>query len=406
MRRRLIALCIAAGIGVPALAAERYALLVGVSALPALPRNAWLDGPRYDVPAMRTALLAQGFAASHIVSLADGVDGAAAPTRSAILAQLARFGKTLRPDDVLVLYWSGHGLLMPGQPGVWQTPFGQQVHLLARDARIDARTRQLSGSISSTDIGRAIDALAAHQVQVVALFDSCYAAGSTRGDAGLAWRGLANTALGWSPPPPSLGGRSAPSESAEPVPTDGAPAPRERPLFIGFFAAEPQQRSAEALNNDYPGQARGIFTRALIAGLQDNPASYLAWASVTNQHYRQALDARQLPASARPSPVYAGALEQTLWAAASAPLLWPVRQDALGWYVPYGRLDGLQAGDQLQRGASTWQVTDVSWGEARLAAPDNAAATAGWARRLPATTAPAGASTLAVQGRLHLGLPD
>lgn len=379
MRRRLLAFwfACAAGAGTPAgmaVAAERYALLVGVGSMPALPRSAWLGGPRHDVPAMRTALLEQGFAPSHIVSLADGVDGAAAPTRGAILSQLARFGKTLKPDDVLMLYWSGHGLLMPGAPGVWQTPSGQQVHLLAQDARIDERSRQLSGSISSADIGQAIDALAARRVQVVAVFDSCHAAGSTRGDAGLAWRGLSTAALGWSP-------------AAAP---DSATAPHERPLFIGFFAAEPQQRSAEALGSDYPGQARGIFTRALIAGLRDNPVSYLAWASLTNQYYRQALDARQLPSSVRPSPVYAGALEQALWTGADAPVLWPVRQDERGWYLPYGRLDGVQAGDALQRGASTWRVIEVGWNEARLSPPDNVTATGGWARRLPAAPAAGG----------------
>jgi hypothetical protein len=432
-RRLVLWLAAAACLGAPAAAAERYALLVGVSAMPALPRSAWLNGPRYDVPAMRSALLAQGFAAAHIHSLADGVDGAAAPTRSAILAQLTQLGKTLRPGDVLVLYWSGHGLLMPGQPGVWQTPSGQQVHLLTRDARIDAHSRQLSGSISSADIGRAIDALAARQVQVVALFDSCYAAGSTRGDPGLAWRGLSSAALGWAPRPASLGGRLPTSERADRPSPDNTATQHERPLFIGFFAAEPQQRSAEALSSDYAGQARGIFTRALIAGLGDSPASYLAWASATNQHYRAALDARQLPASARPSPVYAGTLEQALWTAAGAPVLWPVRQDERGWYVPYGRLDGLQAGDLLQRGASTWRVSDVSWGEARLAVADRGAAgdgtaplaiaappdggrtvlqrtgaapASGWASRLPAGTAAAssapggsGASTVAILGR-------
>jgi hypothetical protein len=395
MRGRLLVLLLAAaaGIGAPAAAAERYALLVGVSAMPALPRSAWLNGPRYDVPAMRSALLAQGFSATHIISLADGVDGAAAPTRSAILTQLAQLGKTLRPDDVLVLYWSGHGLLMPGQPGVWQTPSGQQVHLLTRDARIDAHSRQLSGSISSADIGRAIDTLAARQVQVVALFDSCYAAGSTRGDPGLAWRGLASAALGWAPRPASLGVRRPASERADMPPPDSAATPHERPLFIGFFAAEPQQRSAEAFSSDYAGQARGIFTRALIAGLGDSPASYLAWASATNQHYREALDARQLPASARPSPVYAGTLEQALWTAAGAPVLWPVRQDGRGWYVPYGRLDGLQAGDLLQRGASTWRITDVNWGEARLAVIDSTAAAGDGASRLLANTTLDGGST-------------
>lgn len=399
MRYRLLALWLACAVGVPAAAAERHALLVGVSSPPALPRSAWLDGPRHDVPAMRNALLAQGFAASRIVSLADGVGGAAAPTRAAILAQLARYGKTLRPGDVLVLYWSGHGLLMPGRPGLWQTPSGQQVHLLAQDARIDPRSRQLAGSISSADIGQAIDTLAARRVQVVAVFDSCHAAGSTRGDAGLAWRGLAGAALGWSPRAASLAGRPEAAASTAPSAPDNAAGARERPLFIGFFAAEAQQRSAEALASDFPGQARGMFTRALIAALREQPASYLAWASLTNEYYRQALDGRQLPASARPSPVYAGALERALWTAADAPVLWPVRQDERGWHVPYGRLDGLRAGDLLQRGGGTWRVTEAGWNEARLAPPDNPGAAGGWARRLPAASAPGAAPVIAVLER-------
>lgn len=389
MRRWLLVLAWVAG---AAGASERHALLVGVSSPPALPRSAWLGGPRHDVPAMRDALLAQGFAASRIVSLADGVDGAAAPTRGAILARLAHYAKTLQPDDVLVIYWSGHGLLMPGRPSLWRTPSGQQVHLLAQDARIDGRSGQLSGTVGSADIGRAIDALAARRVQVVAMFDSCHAAASTRGDAGLAWRGLASPMLRGSARAESLAGRSA--SGAGQAPAAPAADPGERPLFIGFFAAESLQRSAEALASDYPGQARGIFTRALIAGLRDNPASYLAWASLTSGYYRQALDERQLPASARPSPVYAGALEQALWSATASPAAWPVRQDGRGWYVPYGRLDGLRVDDVLQRGADSWRVTEVGWNEARLAASGGGAA--GWARRLPATVA---APTFAVVER-------
>ncbi|WP_306393163.1 caspase family protein [Telluria beijingensis] len=412
MRRWLLVLAWVAG---AAGASERHALLVGVSSPPALPRSAWLDGPRHDVPAMRNALQAQGFAASRIVSLADGVDGAAAPTRDAILARLAHYAKTLQADDVLVIYWSGHGLLMPGRPSLWQTPFGQQVRLLAQDARVDGRNHQLTGTVSSADIGHAIDALAARRVQVVAMFDTCHAAASTRGDAGLAWRGLASPVLRTSPRAMSVAGR--PASGASTSPPASAAGPRERPLFIGFFAAESLQRSAEALASDHPGQARGIFTRALIAGLRDNPASYLAWASLTSAYYRQAFDERQLPPSARPSPVYAGALEHALWTAAVSPASWPVRQDGRGWYVPYGRLDGLRVDDVLQRGADAWRVTGVGWNEARLAASGQA--TAGWARRLPAPAqVPAfsvlerrrGASTVDLslpgQASLRLRVPD
>lgn len=370
----LIALVGAAG------AAERHALLIGVSDLPTLPRSAWLTGPRHDVPAMRTALLAQGFPAAHVVSLADGVDGAGLPTRAAILAQLARVAATMTAGDVLVLYWSGHSLLMPGPPDIWQTPAGQQVRLLAGDASIDPVSRQLSGTVSSSDVGSIIDALAARQVQVVALFDSCYAAGGTRGDAGLVWRGTTKAAL-------RAGARPG-STALSVIPSGPAQRPGERPLFVGFFAAEPQQRSAEAIRSDFPGQARGIFTRALVAGLQEHPSSYLAWASAANQYYRLALDAQQLPASARPSPVYAGALEQPLWRSDTVTQTWPVQRDTTGWYVPYGLLDGLRAGDVLQRAGTSWLVATVNWGEARLALPEGGTPQSGWASRVPAPLAP------------------
>ncbi|WP_332875672.1 caspase family protein [Massilia sp. S19_KUP03_FR1] len=394
MRRAWLLLLL---VGAVAGAAERHALLIGVSSVPALPRSAWLEGPRHDVPAMRAALLAQGFAPEHVVTLADGVAGAAAPSRAAILAQLARAGATLQAGDVLVLYWSGHGLLMPGPAGLWQTPAGQQVRLLAGDARIDPVTRQLAGTVGSNDIGRAIDTLAARGVQVVALFDSCYAAGGTRGEAGLVWRGMASEAR-------------APALHSARQPSQAGPAPGARPLFVGFYAAEPQQRSAEALASDYPGQARGIFTRAMVAGLQDQPASYMAWAAAANQYYRQALDAQQLPASARPSPVYAGALDQPLWRAANAALVWPVQRDARGWLLPYGRLDGLRVGDRLVRGGAVWQVAAVNWGEARLDAAAGSEPVDGWASRIAApqdpvvTGAGAGAVNVLLPGRSALRL--
>lgn len=404
MRLLLAAWALACPVAVgPATAAERHALLVGVSSVPALPRNAGLEGPRYDVPAMRNALLAQGFQAASIVSLADG---AAAPTRSAVLAQLALLTKTLHPGDVLVIYWSGHGVLMPAHAASDAMQPGQQVHLLTQDSRIDPQTRQLAGGMGSAEIGLAIDALAARQVQVVAVFDSCHAAGSTRGDAGLVWRGLAMT---------DLGGRTSIAQPAGRIAehlSDTGSLARERPNFVGFFAAEPQQRSAEALRSEHAGQARGLFTRALITALQDGPASYLAWANFASQYYKSDLDASQLPATARPSPVYAGALEQTLWSDAKASAIWPVRRDERGWYLPYGLLDGVRPGDQFQRGAARWRVDQLDWGEARLQASSEDVAAGGWARRLPGSqpdlrliTQPVRRSKAEKAGKVTVSLP-
>lgn len=379
MKRRLCWLilhCLASG---AALAGERHALLVGVGELPALPRAAWLAGPVNDVAAMRAALRQQGFAEHHIASLADGGGVDAAPTRAAILARLAQLEKTLGKDDVLLLYWSGHSVLAPGYPGA--VAQGQRTRLLTRDSRLGP-SKRLDGGIGSAELGRAIDALSARQVQVVAVFDTCHAAAGTRSDDGLSWRGLSASEIGWRQ---SSGG----DQGAEPA--------RARPRFVGFFAAEAQQRTPEARSVAAPGQAAGLFTRAVIAGLQAQPATYAAWAGNASAQYRAALQSYQLPRSAWPSPVYAGKLDASLWRAGEvvdAAPLWPVQRDIHGWKLSHGLLDGVRSGDVFEAGGARWRASEVGWNSARLTSDSQQALPdTNWARRTPAPATPQGRIT-------------
>ena len=351
-------------------AAERHALLVGVGRMPALPAASWLDGPARDVAAMRAALENEGFDPANIVTLGDA---ATPPTRASVLDQLEKLAQRSAAGDVVLLYWSGHGVLQAGYPGQRLGPLGHGVRLLTRDSAASA------GGLASDELGRAIDALAARQARVIAIFDTCHAAGTTRSaPAGLVWRGLAAA---------DLGQRASAFAAARP-----------RPGFIGFFAAEAQQRTAEARTSK-PGQAAGLFTRALIAALQESPASYQAWASTTAQRYRQVLGEYRLPASRWPSPVFAGTLETALWQDAPANAPWPVQRDAQGWYLPYGQLDGVRHGDQFERAGARWQVQRAGWGEARLSAPSAPDAQGGWASRRAAPRPPA--LTLRRAGSLH-----
>lgn len=402
MKRRLCWLilhCLASG---TALAGERHALLIGVGELPALPRAAWLAGPANDVAAMRAALRQQGFAERHIDSLADGTNASAAPTRAAILARLAQLEKSLGKDDVLLLYWSGHSVLAPGYPGA--VAQSQRTRLLTRDSRAGPSQR-MDGGIGSAELGRAIDALSARQVQVVAVFDTCHAAAGTRSDDGLIWRGLAAADLGWR--------NAGASDTA-------ADAARARPRFVGFFAAEAQQRTPEMRSAPASGQAAGLFTRAVIAGLQAQPATYAIWAGNASAQYRTALQSYQLPRSAWPSPVYAGLIDASLWQAgdaANTTALWPVQRNANGWKLPYGLLDGVRSGDMFEAGGARWRASEVGWNSSRLTSdsqqtlPDT-----NWARRTPAPATPQGriAALLAlppsqgaplVDARIELTLP-
>ncbi|MEG1329280.1 MAG: hypothetical protein RSD99_30535, partial [Janthinobacterium sp.] len=114
-----------------------------------------------------------------------------------ILARLAQLEKTLGKDDVLLLYWSGHSVLLPVYPGQAAAPQGRRTRLLTRDSQVSHQGRQLDGGIGSSELGRAIDAFAARQTQVVAIFDTCHAAAGTRSGDDLVWRGLAAADLGW-----------------------------------------------------------------------------------------------------------------------------------------------------------------------------------------------------------------
>lgn len=359
-------------------AAQRYALLVGVGRMPGLPASSWLEGPAHDVAAMRAALEHEGFSRNNIEVLGDA---SAVPTRATILASLARIAARAAPGDVVLLYWSGHGVLQRSFPGQRSGPLGHGVRLLSQDSSPTA------GGVASSELSRVIDQLSARDARVIAIFDTCHAAGTTRAaQDGLVWRGMAAS---------SLARPRAPFGTAQP-----------RPGFIGFFAAEAQQRTAES-RHTIPGQAAGLFTRALIGALGESPDTYKAWAATTVQRYRQVLGEYRLPASRWPSPVFAGTLEMALWQDAAAGAAWLVQRDARGWYLPYGQLDGIRIGDRLERGGARWQVQQVGWGEARLSQPDAPGARTGWAGRIAAPSAPALTLRRSVNGHAAtLRLPD
>ncbi|MBB5367409.1 MULTISPECIES: caspase family protein [unclassified Janthinobacterium] len=393
--RKLACLLLSCLLGTAAVAAERHALLIGVAELPAMPRTAWLAGPTSDVAAMRAALLHQGFTADHIDSFSDA--GGAAPTRAAILSRLLQLEKNLGKDDVLLLYWSGHSVLLPSYPGQAPTQAGRHTMLLTRDSKVRAQGRQLDGGISSSELGHAIDAISARQARVVAIFDTCHAAAGTRGGDGLVWRGLSNADIGWRP-------SASPADAV----------PRARPNFIGFFAAEAQQRTPESAVQT-TGQAAGLFTRAVIAALDAQPRTYAVWAGSATQQYREALDSYQLPRSAWPSPVYTGTLDTPLWSGGEPiSAQWPIRRDGQGWYLPFGLLDGLRDGDLFENGGARWRAVATGWGESRLSLISGSDATMpGWASRTehPAQrlvqllALPATPGTPLLDARIELTLP-
>jgi hypothetical protein len=165
------------------------ALLVGVSEYPALAKSLQLAGPRSDVRLMRSLLLERDFAEFGISILADGVAGAAMPTRDNILTELDRLGAAARSGDTVVLYFAGHGSQQPAEvsgAGSNETG-GLSAIFLPRDVgmwqpRPGRPTGSVKNAITDREFRERVDRISRGGAHVWAIFDACHSATLVRGD--------------------------------------------------------------------------------------------------------------------------------------------------------------------------------------------------------------------------------
>lgn len=179
--------------------ATTYALLVAVDRPAALPQRLWLRGPDNDAALLRQLLGERGVQPNHITWLgrAPGSDGLA--TRAAIEAAMQGLMQRLQPSDHLVLHLAGHSVQVPQRPGAEPEADGlDEVFLTADTQAWDPVQGVLPQALYDHDIGRFLRALAQRGVRVLALFDSCHAAGLHRAAPGrpARLRGVAAAELG------------------------------------------------------------------------------------------------------------------------------------------------------------------------------------------------------------------
>jgi len=162
------------------------ALLVGVSEYPKLSKQLQLKGPRNDVLHVVDVLNQRGFAHENITVLADGVDGAALPTRKNILEELVHLANTANKDDFVFLYFAGHG---SQQPAFLKTGAGQAEEnglyetFLPRDiGQWDGSFGTVENAIIKTELRDAVDRITAKGAFVWAIFDTCHSATLVRGE--------------------------------------------------------------------------------------------------------------------------------------------------------------------------------------------------------------------------------
>lgn len=333
----LLALAAAAGAR-----AESLALLVGVSGYPTLPEARRLRGPAHDVRQWLELLRQRGFAEARMQVLADGVDGAAAPTRAAILQALDRLADTARAQDTVVVFFAGHGSREPAPGG------GLRPILLPLDVgRWDGGSAQrVANAVAGDELRERIDRIAARGAFVWAVFDACHSAALVRGGAGDAGTRLREVE------PAELGIDAATLARAE----ARAPAERTRgagaPALLGtgdaargtayFYAAQSDEVTPELpLPTGVAGAPpRGLFSFVLGRALERGQAmSYRQLAQFVLAEYGRLRVATG-------TPLFSGsALDAPVLGSAAPPVRqWPLLADAAGLALGAGRLDGLVPG--------------------------------------------------------------
>ena len=341
----------------PAAHATRRAVLVGVSELALQSPALWLQAPRNDVSALRSALLNQGFRNEHITVLADGIEGASSPDSANIEAALAQLSEVSQPGDTVLLYFSGHG--MRAKPGAkhYQEPDRLSEVFLTRDTLgaipgTLADTSNISGVLRDDQLDAHIQNLLARGTFVLAIFDTCAAASMTRGrsndqpdaeHADIRWRGLRPAQL-------TQHASTLPRRQNE---TKARTTPEQvsQARYVALYASESHQLTPELRlpRGNRHGTIHGLLTWSLLQALDNRPQTYREWFNIALANYAPVLIEleRLYPSRELPSPVAEGALDTALWSNPESPLTvqpeWPAYLTGNHLNIRLGQIDGLEA---------------------------------------------------------------
>lgn len=160
--------------------AAQYALLVGVSNYPFLPK---LQGSANDVQLMRDVLSRLGFERDRIHILADNVNGASLPTRVNILAALDQLVNEAKVGDQIYLHFSGHGSQQLATPEAlaWASePDGLSETFLPIDVGRANGGQVAPNAITDYEFGRSLGLFLAKGVFVWCVFDTSHSANMRR----------------------------------------------------------------------------------------------------------------------------------------------------------------------------------------------------------------------------------
>jgi hypothetical protein len=211
-----------------------------------------LEGPANDIAAMQSSLQAR-LATLHpqFKVLQDG-----AATHDAILQEIHDFLGPLKSGSTAIFYFSGHGSRVYGVDP--HKPDRYDSTLIPYDARLSGHATR---DIRDVELGAKLGELDVRGVHVIAILDSCFSGGATRGRGKVRFA----PATGKLPPPSVVTDVSAPP--AAPI-GQWVSLRTRRANQVVFSASEGDSKAYESV---YAGTAMGEFTRAMVDSLRIAP---------------------------------------------------------------------------------------------------------------------------------------
>ncbi|MCK5749019.1 MAG: caspase family protein, partial [Oricola sp.] len=161
----------------PALAQNNYALVVAVSKYENLDETLWLAGPVNDAKLVHEYLLDGApidFTEDRITLLADGIDGATAPTNAHIHEAFAALAEKAEPGDFVFLHFSGHGSQSPARVQGQEQDGLDELFLPSDISNWDMSTGTIPNALVDDDLGQMINRIIDKGANVWAVFDSCH----------------------------------------------------------------------------------------------------------------------------------------------------------------------------------------------------------------------------------------